>query len=102
MSSLAPLASNHPNSGLFWCSEEPKARAVLGLCLGNLLARATHSCLARRLYTLLLLGNQRVIFRRVRTPESTVWPVRAMALKYIWSPVISAAMNAKSPSNPLS
>jgi hypothetical protein len=28
--------------------------------------------------------------------------VRAMALKYIWSPVISAAMNAKSPSNPLS
>lgn len=34
-----------------------------------------------------------VILRRVRTPESTVCPTREMALKYIWSPVISAAMN---------
>jgi hypothetical protein len=41
-----------------------------------------------------------VILRRVRTPESTVWPTREMALKYIASPVISAAMNAKSVSNP--
>ena len=34
------------------------------------------------------------------TPESTICPVREMALKYISSPTISAAMNARSVSNP--
>ena len=32
--------------------------------------------------------RQRMIFRRVRAPESTVCPVREMALKNIVSPVI--------------
>jgi hypothetical protein len=49
----------------------------------------------------LTLRDQGVILRRVRTPESTVCPRREMALKYIWSPLISAAMNARSVSNPL-
>ncbi len=38
--------------------------------------------------------DQGVILRRVSTPESTVWPAREMTLKYISSPMISAAMNA--------
>ncbi len=34
-----------------------------------------------------------MIFRRVKTPESTVWPVNEMALKDIASPVISSHTN---------
>lgn len=37
---------------------------------------------------------------RASTPESTVSPLREIALKYIWSPMISAARNARSVSNP--